>query len=122
MKFVEFSINSESFVAPVDISIIESCKFTGIQIPRFCYHELLSVSGNCRMCLVEIESTDKLVLACLTNIESGFEILTNSLFVKKARESVLEALLLNHPLDCPICDQGGECDLQDQTKNYGNFF
>jgi len=122
MTFVEVSINNESFVVPVDISIIESCKFTGIQIPRFCYHELLSVSGNCRMCLVEIESTDKLVLACLTNIESGFEILTNSLFIKKARESVLEALLLNHPLDCPICDQGGECDLQDQTKNYGNFF
>lgn len=121
MNTVDFKLNGNSFITKPNISIIESCKFTGTQIPRFCYHESLSISGNCRMCLVELETTDKLVLACLTNVESGFEIITNSLAVKKARENILESLLLNHPLDCPICDQGGECDLQDQTKIYGNF-
>jgi len=119
---VNFTINGNVFVVKSDISIIESCKFTGIQIPRFCYQEGLSIAGNCRMCLVELENSDKLVIACLTNIESNLHVITNSLAVKKARENVLETLLLNHPLDCPICDQGGECDLQDQTKIFGNYF
>jgi hypothetical protein len=119
---INFSVNGNLFTVRSDISIIESCNFTGIQIPRFCYQESLSIAGNCRMCLVELENSEKLVIACLTTIESDLSLLTNSLAVKKARENVLEILLLNHPLDCPICDQGGECDLQDQTKIFGNFF
>ena len=119
---VRFSANGNVFIVKSDISIIESCKFTGIQIPRFCYQESLSIAGNCRMCLVELENSDKLTIACLTIIESNLSFITNSLGVKKARENILEILLLNHPLDCPICDQGGECDLQDQTKIFGNFF
>jgi len=122
LNFIEFNINGQKFVTREDISIIETCKFTGIQIPRFCYQEGLAIAGNCRMCLVHLELSDKLVIACLTDIESELEISTNSLVVKKARENIIETLLLNHPLDCPICDQAGECDLQDQTKNYGSFY
>ena len=121
MNFIEFNINGQKFVTREDISIIETCKFTGIQIPRFCYQEGLAIAGNCRMCLVHLELSDKLVIACLTDIESELEISTNNLVVKKARENIIETLLLNHPLDCPICDQAGECDLQDQTKMYGSF-
>jgi len=109
-----------------NISILEACKLVGINIPRFCYHELLSVSGNCRMCLVEIENAEKPVASCVTEVENGMSVLSNTPFVQKARENVVEALLLNHPLDCPICDQAGECDLQDQVKkhgsNYSRFF
>jgi len=122
LNFIEFNINGQKFITREDISIIETCKFTGIQIPRFCYQEGLAVAGNCRMCLVHLELSDKLVIACLTDIESELEISTNNLVVKKARENIIETLLLNHPLDCPICDQAGECDLQDQTKNYGSFY
>jgi NADH dehydrogenase/NADH:ubiquinone oxidoreductase subunit G len=114
------SINNNEFLVKSDISIIEATKYIGIQIPRFCYHESLSIAGNCRMCLVELENSEKLVIACLTIIQEEDEILTNTLAVKKARENILETLLLNHPLDCPICDQAGECDLQEQTKIYGS--
>ncbi len=103
-----------------NISILEACKHVGINIPRFCYHETLSVAGNCRMCLVEIENGEKPFASCVTEIEEGMIILTNTPFVKKARENVVETLLLSHPLDCPICDQAGECDLQDQTKIFGS--
>lgn len=105
-----------------NISILEACKLIGINIPRFCYHELLSVSGNCRMCLVEIENAEKPVASCVTEIENGMSVLSNTPFVQKARENVVEALLLNHPLDCPICDQAGECDLQDQVKKHGSNY
>jgi len=115
-------INGKSFFFKVRLSILEACKFIGIKIPRFCYHETLSIAGNCRMCLVEIFTSLKPVVACATEILPGMNISTSSPFILKARENVLEMLLLNHPLDCPICDQAGECDLQDQAIFYGSNF
>jgi len=115
-------INDFEFLVKQNISILEACKYVGITIPRFCYHETLSVAGNCRMCLVEIESMEKPIASCVTLVEEGMSIWVDTPFVKKARENVLETLLLNHPLDCPICDQAGECDLQDQTKNFGGDY
>ncbi|MBN3296752.1 NDUS1 oxidoreductase, partial [Amia calva] len=97
-----------------------ACEKVGVQIPRFCYHDRLSVAGNCRMCLVEIEKAPKPVAACAMPVMKGWNILTNSEKTKKAREGVMEFLLANHPLDCPICDQGGECDLQDQSMMFGS--
>jgi len=101
-------------------TVLQACEAIGIEIPRFCYHERLSVAGNCRMCLVEIEKTPKPVASCAMPTMDGMKIFTNTPLVKKAREAVLEFLLLNHPLDCPICDQGGECDLQDQAMLFGS--
>lgn len=92
----------------------------GVEIPRFCYHERLSIAGNCRMCLVEVEKSAKPVAACAMPVMKGWSIKTNSDFTRKAREGVMEFLLVNHPLDCPICDQGGECDLQDQSMAFGS--
>ena len=89
-------------------------------IPRFCFHDKLSIAGNCRMCLVEIVKSPKPVIACSTRVVNGMEVYTNSLLVRQVREHIIEFLLINHPLDCPICDQGGECDLQDQTLIYGS--
>lgn len=104
------------------LTVLEAClaKHVKIEIPRFCYNEKLSIAGNCRMCLVESDFSLKPIASCAISIEEGMEILTNTVMVKFARESVLEFLLINHPLDCPICDQGGECDLQDITFIYGN--
>ena len=108
---------------PVEVkpntSILQACEIAGVIIPRFCYHERLSVAGNCRMCLVEVDKMPKLQASCAVPVLPNMIIKTNSLSVKKAREGVLEFLLINHPLDCPICDQGGECDLQDQSLVYG---
>jgi len=120
-------INGLEYLIKQKLSILEVCKSLGFTIPRFCYHESLSISGNCRVCLVEITGFEKPAASCVTEIENGMKIWLSTAFVKKARENVLEALLLNHPLDCPICDQGGECDLQDQISKYGlstskNFF
>lgn len=100
-------------------TLLQQCEDLGINVPRFCYHETLSIAGNCRMCMVELETSLKPVIACSTSLTKGMSVWTNSTLVKKARENVLELLLINHPLDCPICDQGGECDLQDQTMVYG---
>jgi NADH dehydrogenase (ubiquinone) Fe-S protein 1 len=97
------------------ISVLQACEIAGFDVPRFCYHERLSVAGNCRMCLVEVEKAPKLAASCAMPLMPGMRIKTNSPAVRKAREGVLEFLLINHPLDCPICDQGGECDLQDQA-------
>jgi len=91
-----------------------------LDIPRFCYHERLSIAGNCRMCMVEVFKSFKPVIACATPIAKDIQIFTETALVKNAREHVLEFLLINHPLDCPICDQGGECDLQDQTDVFGS--
>jgi len=102
------------------LTIIQFCEFLNINIPRFCYHDKLSIAGNCRMCMVELKSSLKPVIACATSLMRNMHIYTTSFFVKKARENVLEFLLINHPLDCPICDQGGECDLQDQAIIYGS--
>ena len=111
-------INGLEYLIKHKLSVLEACKSLGYTIPRFCYHESLSLSGNCRMCLVEVVGIEKPAASCVTEIENGMKIWLNTSFVKKARENVLESLLLNHPLDCPICDQGGECDLQDQTFKY----
>ena len=100
-------------------TVLQACESAGKEIPRFCYHERLSIAGNCRMCLVEMEKSPKPVASCAMPVMDGQVIKTNTPMVKKAREGVMEFLLINHPLDCPICDQGGECDLQDQAFNYG---
>ncbi|MCW8952943.1 MAG: NADH-quinone oxidoreductase subunit NuoG [Rhodospirillales bacterium] len=105
-------------VAP-GLTVIQACEQAGIEIPRFCYHERLSIAGNCRMCLVEMEKAPKLVASCAMPVGDGMVIHTNSEKVIKARKGVMEFLLINHPLDCPICDQGGECDLQDQAMTFG---
>ena len=112
-------IDNRIFFVKKKSSLLEACKYVGIKIPRFCYHERLSVAGNCRMCLVEADRFNKPIASCATPVMHELEIVTNSPFVQKARENILEFLLLNHPLDCPICDQAGECDLQDQYNLYG---
>lgn len=101
-------------------TILQACAQVGIDIPRFCYHERLSIAGNCRMCLVEVEKSPKPVASCAMPVLDNMKIFTNTPLVKKAREGVMEFLLVNHPLDCPICDQGGECDLQDLSMVYGS--
>ncbi len=105
-------------VAP-GTTILQACQQAGIEIPHFCYHERLNIAGNCRMCLVEVEKSPKPVASCAMPVADGNVILTQSEKAKKARHGVMEMLLINHPLDCPICDQGGECDLQDQAMAYG---
>ena len=101
------------------LTVLQACEKAGVEIPRFCYHEKLSIAGNCRMCLVEIEKSAKPVASCAMPAIEGMNIKTNTEFVEKARKGVMEFLLANHPLDCPVCDQGGECDLQDQSMYYG---
>ncbi len=101
-------------------TVLQACEEAGREIPRFCYHERLSISGNCRMCLVEMEKAPKPVASCAMPAADGMVVHTDSPLVRKAREGVMEFLLINHPLDCPICDQGGECDLQDQAMGYGS--
>src|SRR5688572_852197 len=103
-------------------TVLQACEEAGKEIPRFCYHERLSITGNCRMCLVEMEKSPKPIASCSYPAADGMVIHTMSERTKKAREGVMEFLLINHPLDCPICDQGGECDLQDQAMAYGRGF
>ncbi|WP_339828591.1 NADH-quinone oxidoreductase subunit NuoG [uncultured Parvibaculum sp.] len=100
-------------------TLLQACEDAGAEIPRFCYHERLSIAGNCRMCLVEVEKSPKPVASCAMPAADGMVVHTRTEQVKRAREGVMEFLLINHPLDCPICDQGGECDLQDQSMAYG---
>jgi NADH-quinone oxidoreductase chain G len=119
---ISIKINNVEFSVKPGISILDACKFVGVTVPRFCYHELLSIAGNCRMCLVEVEPFEKPVASCVAEVEDNMSIRVDTPFVKKARENVMEILLLNHPLDCPICDQAGECDLQDQAKLFGSNF
>ncbi|MEC9348039.1 MAG: NADH-quinone oxidoreductase subunit NuoG [Pseudomonadota bacterium] len=104
---------------PQGATVLQACEAAGKEIPRFCYHERLSIAGNCRMCLVEMEKSPKPIASCAMPAGDNMVIHTNTPVVKKAREGVMELLLINHPLDCPICDQGGECDLQDQAMAYG---
>lgn len=121
MSHVNIKINNVDFNVPQGISVIQACeKYADIFVPRFCYHEKLKVAGNCRMCLVEIKpGPPKPAASCSTIVANGMEIFTDSDMVHKARNGVMEFLLANHPLDCPVCDQGGECDLQDQAYVYG---
>ncbi|WP_421709858.1 NADH-quinone oxidoreductase subunit NuoG [Algihabitans sp.] len=113
------TINDKEVEVPAGITVLQACELAGFEIPRFCYHERLSVAGNCRMCLVEMERAPKPIASCAMPVGDGMVIRTDTEKVKKARNGVMEFLLINHPLDCPICDQGGECDLQDQAMAYG---
>jgi NADH dehydrogenase/NADH:ubiquinone oxidoreductase subunit G len=107
---------------PQNTTLISYLLFHGVTVPHYCYHEELSIAGNCRMCVVEVEKAPKPVVSCVANAFGLMEehrIYPNSVLVQKARENIMEFLLLNHPLDCPICDQGGDCDLQDQSLYFG---
>jgi NADH-quinone oxidoreductase subunit G len=120
-------VDGKEIDVPAEFTLLQACEAAGAEIPRFCYHERLSIAGNCRMCLVEVKGGPKPVASCAWAVRDCRpgpkgeppEISTRSPMVKKAREGVMEFLLINHPLDCPICDQGGECDLQDQAMGYG---
>lgn len=118
--FTNFWVDDVYTTVPKTFTILQACSAAGVEVPRFCYHEKLSIAGNCRMCLVEVNNSKKLVASCAVPVSENLKVYTNNLRVKKARESVLEFLLANHPLDCPICDQGGECDLQDITVAFGS--
>ena len=115
-------VNEKEVLVSDSATVMQACEIAGEEIPRFCYHESLSIAGNCRMCLVEVENSAKPVASCAFPVAEGMKIVTNSDKVKKARKGVMEFLLINHPLDCPICDQGGECDLQDQSLYYGKSY
>ena len=108
-------INNKEVEFEEGMTVLQACELAGAEIPRFCYHERLSIAGNCRMCLVEMEKSPKPIASCAMPAADGMKIKTNTPFVDKARKGVMEFLLANHPLDCPVCDQGGECDLQDQS-------
>ena len=112
-------INGKEIEFEKGMTVLQACELADVEIPRFCYHEKLSIAGNCRMCLVEMEKSPKPIASCAMPAAEGMNIKTNTLLVEKARKGVMEFLLANHPLDCPVCDQGGECDLQDQSLYYG---
>ncbi|MFZ4069636.1 MAG: NADH-quinone oxidoreductase subunit NuoG [Caulobacterales bacterium] len=120
-------IDGAEIEVPADYTLLQACEAAGAEIPRFCYHERLSIAGNCRMCLVEVKGSPKPVASCAQQVKDQrpgpngepAQVFTRTPLVKRAREGVMEFLLINHPLDCPICDQGGECDLQDQSMAYG---
>ncbi|BCS27502.1 putative NADH-ubiquinone oxidoreductase, subunit G [Aspergillus puulaauensis] len=116
---VELTIDGKKVSVEAGSALIQACEKAGATIPRYCYHEKLMIAGNCRMCLVEVERAPKPVASCAWPVQPGMNVKTSSPLVHKAREGVMEFLLANHPLDCPICDQGGECDLQDQSMRYG---
>ncbi|HEX9646376.1 MAG TPA: NADH-quinone oxidoreductase subunit NuoG [Alphaproteobacteria bacterium] len=113
------TIDGREITVEPGTTVLQACELAGKEIPRFCYHERLSIAGNCRMCLVEMERSPKPIASCAMPAGDGMVIHTDTPGVKRAREGVMEFLLINHPLDCPICDQGGECDLQDQAMAYG---
>ena len=120
---VNIKIDDKDYEVEDGLAIIQACEIAGVEVPRFCYHEKLSIAGNCRMCLVDVEDSrglsPKPVASCAMQVSEGLKIYTKSDRVKNAQEGALEFLLMNHPLDCPICDQGGECDLQDQSMAFG---
>ena len=115
----KITINGKEIEFEKGMTVLQACELADVEIPRFCYHEKLSIAGNCRMCLVELEKSPKPIASCAMPATEGMNIKTNTDFVEKARKGVMEFLLANHPLDCPVCDQGGECDLQDQSMYYG---
>ena len=116
---LKLKVNNIDVEVEEGLTVLQACEKAGVEIPRFCYHEKLSIAGNCRMCLVEMEKSPKPIASCAMPAAEGMNIKTNTAFVEKARKGVMEFLLANHPLDCPVCDQGGECDLQDQSMFYG---
>ncbi|GFR79605.1 NADH-ubiquinone oxidoreductase 75 kDa subunit, mitochondrial [Elysia marginata] len=119
-ELVEVFVDDKQVFVEPGTTVLQACATAGVEIPRFCYHDRLSVAGNCRMCLVEVEKSAKPVASCAMPVMKGMRVKTDSPVTRKAREGVMEFLLVNHPLDCPICDQGGECDLQDQSMAFGS--
>ena len=115
----KLTIDGQEIEVPAGVTVLQACEMAGAEVPRFCYHERLSIAGNCRMCLVEMEKSPKPIASCAMPVGDGMVIRTNSKVARDARKGVMEFLLINHPLDCPICDQGGECDLQDQAMAFG---
>ncbi len=116
---LKLKVNDIEVEVEEGLTVLQACEKAGIEIPRFCYHEKLSIAGNCRMCLVEMEKSPKPIASCAMPAAEGMVIKTNTPKIEKSRKGVMEFLLANHPLDCPVCDQGGECDLQDQSMFYG---
>ncbi len=116
---VTLTVNGKAITAPKGTLLIEACKQAGIEIPAFCYYPGLSLQGACRMCVVEIEKMPKMQTACTTPVAEGMVVQTETEKIVQARKATLELLLANHPLDCPVCDAGGECELQDMTFKYG---
>jgi NADH-quinone oxidoreductase subunit G len=115
----KITIDGHELEVPAGMTIIQAAELLGKEVPHFCYHSRLKIAGNCRMCLVQVENVPKPIASCAYPVADNMVVYTDSAMVKKAREGVMEFLLINHPLDCPICDQGGECDLQDQAMAYG---
>ena len=116
---LKLKVNDKEVEVEEGLTVLQACEKAGFEIPRFCYHEKLSIAGNCRMCLVEMEKSPKPIASCAMPAADGMVIKTNTPKIEKSRKGVMEFLLANHPLDCPVCDQGGECDLQDQSMFYG---
>ena len=116
---LKLKVNDIEVEVEEGLTVLQACEKAGVEIPRFCYHEKLSIAGNCRMCLVEMEKSPKPIASCAMPAAEGMVIKTNTPKIEKSRKGVMEFLLANHPLDCPVCDQGGECDLQDQSMFYG---
>ena len=116
---LKLKVNDIEIEVEEGLTVLQACEKAGVEIPRFCYHEKLSIAGNCRMCLVEMEKSPKPIASCAMPAADGMNIKTNTPMIEKSRKGVMEFLLANHPLDCPVCDQGGECDLQDQSMFYG---
>ena len=116
---LKLKVNDIDVEVEEGLTVLQACEKAGAEIPRFCYHEKLSIAGNCRMCLVEMEKSPKPIASCAMPAADGMVIKTNTPKIEKSRKGVMEFLLANHPLDCPVCDQGGECDLQDQSMFYG---
>src|ERR1700748_2313878 len=118
----KLTIDGIAVEVAANTTILQAAESVGVEIPRFCYHDRLSIAGNCRMCLVDVEKSPKPVASCAMPVGEGMVVHTKSPRATKARNGVMEFLLINHPLDCPICDQGGECDLQDQAMGYGRAY
>lgn len=118
-KDLKLTINGKTIEVAPGSTVFQACQQAGVEVPHFCYHDKLAIAGNCRMCLVELEKAPKPIASCAYPAADGMVVNTESDKIKKAREGVMEFLLINHPLDCPICDQGGECDLQDEAMAYG---
>ena len=116
----KLTINGQEVEVPQGTTVLQACQSAGIEVPHFCFHERLAIAGNCRMCLVEMEKSPKPVASCAMPAADGQVVKTDSAMAQKARKGVMEFLLINHPLDCPICDQGGECDLQDEAMAFGS--
>ena len=116
---VKLTIDGQEIEVDKRLTLLQACELAGAEVPRFCFHDRLSIAGNCRMCLVEVEKAPKPVASCAQPVGDGMVVHTRGGVAGSAQRGTMEFLLINHPLDCPICDQGGECDLQDQAMGYG---